>query len=232
MIKGVLLDFYGTLVEEDDINLTAIVAAIHGNAAEETTLAEVGKFWYDAFFTLTDASLGEAFLTQAHIGRTSLDDTIARFRATVDAGDAFANQQRYWASPTCYGETVEFLDTIRELGLVTCIVSNADRADVDSALAIHGIQIDHVITSEDARHYKPHPRIFELALETVSLEPHEVIHVGDSWRSDVRGASEVGIQPVWLNRTGNPRPDTPVEAHEVTSLTELAQWLREQVPHG
>jgi 2-haloacid dehalogenase/putative hydrolase of the HAD superfamily len=228
MIRGVLLDFYGTLVEEDEVNLQAITAAIHGSAQEQATLAEVGKFWYDAFFQLTDAAFGEVFRTQAAIGRASLDEAISRFGSTVDAGESFAAQQRYWASPTVYAETVPFLETMQNLGLVTCIVSNADRADVDAALAVHGLVVDHVVTSEDARHYKPHPHIFELAVNMTGLAAGDLVHVGDSWRSDVRGATGVGIQPVWLNRTGREQPDDDHAAHEISDLTSLAHWLREQ----
>lgn len=173
MVRGVLLDFYGTLVEEDHANLQAIASAIHRDAPEETTVGDIDAFWYDAFFMLTDTSHGEAFRTQAVIGHTSLEQTIARFGSTVDAASAVADQQRYWANPTLYGETVEMLRVVREMGLVTCVVSNADRADVDSALSLHGLAVDHVVTSEDARHYKPHPRMFELAMEATGLPAYD-----------------------------------------------------------
>ena len=229
MVRGVLLDFYGTLVEEDDVNLHAITTAIHGSAREEVTFAEVGKFWYDAFFRLTDAASGEAFRTQAAIGRASLDEAISRFGSTVDAAESLAAQKRYWAGPTSYEEAGPFLQTLRESGFVTCIVSNADRADVDSALDLHGLKVDHVVTSEDARHYKPHPRIFELAMEVIGLPARELVHVGDSWRSDVRGAAGVGIRPVWLNRMERTRPDDGYPAHEVTDLVSLTGWLCKQL---
>lgn len=228
MVRGVLLDFYGTLVEEDHANLQAIASAIHRDAPEETTVRDIDAFWYDAFFMLTDTSHGEAFRTQAVIGHTSLEQTIIRFGSTVDAAAAVAGQQRYWANPTLYDETIEFLRVVRDLGLVTCVVSNADRADVDSALSLHGLAVDHVVTSEDARHYKPHPRIFELAMEATGLASQDLVHIGDSWRSDVRGASNLGIRPVWLNRDGKTRPDDDLSAHEVTSLTDLSIWLQEQ----
>lgn len=229
MVRGVLLDFYGTLVEEDDVNLHAITTAIHGSAQGEVTFAEVGQFWYDAFFRLTDAAAGETFRSQAAIGRASLDEAIGRFGSMVDAAESLAVQQRYWSGPDIYEETVPFLQAMRDLGLVTCIVSNADRADVDAALALHGLEVDHVMTSEDARHYKPHPRIFELAMEGTGLSARDLVHVGDSWRSDVRGAAGVGIRPVWINRVGRERPADGHHAHEVRNLTTLTAWLREQL---
>ena len=229
MVRGVLLDLYGTLVEEDEVNLHAITTAIHGSAQGEATFAEVGTFWYDAFFRLTDAAAGEAFRSQAAIGRASLEEVIGRFGSSVDAAESLAAQQRYWSGPIIYEETVPFLQAMRELGLVTCIVSNADRADVDAALALHGLEVDHVVTSEDARHYKPHPRIFAVAMERTGLPARDLVHVGDSWRSDVRGAAGVGIRPVWINRMDRERPDDGYQAHEVTDLTMVTAWIREQL---
>lgn len=229
MVRGVLLDFYGTLVEEDHANLQAIASAIQRDATRVATVGDIDAFWYDAFFMLTDTSHGEVFRTQAVIGHTSLEQTIAHFGSTVDAASAVADQQRYWANPTRYDETMPFLEAVRELGLVTCVVSNADRSDVDAALSLHGLAVDHVVTSEDARHYKPHPRMFELAMEATGLPAHDLVHVGDSWRSDVRGASSLGIRPVWLNRDGKTRPDDGLTVHEAANLTDLTPWLREQV---
>jgi FMN phosphatase YigB (HAD superfamily) len=37
-------------------------------------------------------------------------------------------------------------------------------------------------------------------LNTTGLHADEVIHIGDSLSSDVKGASSVGIKAIWLNR--------------------------------
>ena len=42
--------------------------------------------------------------------------------------------------------------------------------------------------------------LFELALNITGLHADEVIHIGDSLSSDVKGASSVGIKAIWLNR--------------------------------
>jgi FMN phosphatase YigB (HAD superfamily) len=47
--------------------------------------------------------------------------------------------------------------------------------------------------------------------------------VGDNWPADVVGALAVGIRPLWLNRTGAPRPLAHVA--ELTSLEPLADVL-------
>ena len=49
--------------------------------------------------------------------------------------------------------------------------------------------------------------LFELALQKTGLTPDEVIHIGDSISSDVKGASALGINTLWLNRFGKSVPD-------------------------
>ena len=57
------------------------------------------------------------------------------------------------------------------------------------------------------RAYKPKKELFEFALRATGLHADEVIHIGDSLSSDVRGASLVGIKAFWLNRFGKKIPE-------------------------
>jgi FMN phosphatase YigB (HAD superfamily) len=50
--------------------------------------------------------------------------------------------------------------------------------------------------------YKPRKEMFEKALSLVDLRAQEVLHVGDSRRSDVRGAKYMKIPVLWVNRRG------------------------------
>lgn len=80
------------------------------------------------------------------------------------------------------------------------IVSNIDTKDVLKAIDFHQLSPSGIFTSEDAKAYKPRKEIFELALKSTGLHADEVIHIGDSLSSDVKGASSVGIKAIWLNR--------------------------------
>ena len=79
-----------------------------------------------------------------------------------------------------------------------------------------------IFTSEDVCSYKPDSGLFRYALEKTGLLPDEVIHIGDSLVSDVRGAGSAGIKAVWLNRDGR---EVPVGVTSVRVLTELFEFL-------
>lgn len=45
---------------------------------------------------------------------------------------------------------------------------------------------------------KPDPRIFEWAAEQLGVDTRRIVHVGDAWEADVRGALGVGARAVWF----------------------------------
>jgi 2-haloacid dehalogenase/putative hydrolase of the HAD superfamily len=107
-------------------------------------------------------------------------------------------------------------------------VSNIDRADLDAALARHGLGgcFTHLVTSQDAHTYKPRPEMFSTALGLLGLGPREVVHVGGSLTGDVAGAARLGIPVAWVNRQGRPAPEAgPRPTYEVADLGELLALL-------
>ena len=99
------------------------------------------------------------------------------------------------------------------------IVSNIDTIDVLKAIDFHQLSPSGIFTSEDAKAYKPRKEIFELALKSTGLHADEVIHIGDSLSSDVKGASSVGIKAIWLNRFGKKN------SSDVDCITNLLEAL-------
>lgn len=76
---------------------------------------------------------------------------------------------------------------------------------------------------------KPHPRIFEWALEQSGAVPAEVIHVGDHVDADVLGARAVGIAPVLIDRLGRYGADeVPDGVPVIGSLDELIALVDER----
>ena len=83
--------------------------------------------------------------------------------------------------------------------------------------------LDFTITSQEVGATKPHPSIFLAALRKASVEPHEAIHVGDQYHSDVVGARAVGILPVLMDRA-NAHADFQ-ECPRIQGLMELVRLV-------
>lgn len=60
----------------------------------------------------------------------------------------------------------------------------------------------HLVISEDVGHLKPHPKIFEHATDLTNCEPAEILYVGDSFNSDVKGGTEFGWEVAWYTTNG------------------------------
>jgi len=103
--------------------------------------------------------------------------------------------------------TTETLKALQDRGVPMGVISNWD-SRLGSVLA--GLGLDRffrvVLTSAEAGFRKPHPRIFEIALEAMKATPGECIHVGDSAEDDVAGARAAGIRPVRLLNGKEPDP--------------------------
>jgi putative hydrolase of the HAD superfamily len=83
------------------------------------------------------------------------------------------------------------------------------------------------IYSMDVGHAKPKPEIFAAAVHRLGVPPHEIMHVGDNERTDVRGALAAGLRAVRLDvaRTGGPS-EAEFVARSYEELTEYVLGQR------
>jgi FMN phosphatase YigB (HAD superfamily) len=68
-----------------------------------------------------------------------------------------------------------------------------------------GDAIYGVVSSHSAGYRKPHPAIFERALEISGADASEAFHIGDNLIADVWGAQQVGLRAIW-RRSERARP--------------------------
>lgn len=125
-----------------------------------------------------------------------------------------------------FPETLPTLNRLRERGLELGIISNFD-SRLFSVMRGLGIAdaFDTVTISSLAHAAKPSPRIFQVALEKHAVDPEEALHVGDSVRDDVEGATKTGLQAVLLDRAARSFGQLPHGVTCITSLSQLTQIL-------
>ena len=197
MIKALFLDFYGTIVHEDGAVIEMVNQKIFDTGVVENK-SDVGAFWWNEFQKMCRNSHGENFQTQRAIEYQSLLNTLNNFNSSADAVELSDLMFEHWIKPPIFEESKEFSE---KSILPIYIVSNIDKNDMLKAIEYHGLKPTGVFTSEDAKSYKPRKELFELALKSTGLSPKEVVHIGDSMSSDIKGASELGIEAIWVNRS-------------------------------
>jgi len=107
------------------------------------------------------------------------------------------------ASWRLFPETSEVLTQLKARDIELGIISNFDSRlfPVMRGLGIAQL-FDTVTISSLAQAAKPAPKIFQLALDKHAVDPQEALHVGDSLRDDVEGATKAGLHAVLLDRQG------------------------------
>ena len=203
MIKAFFVDFYGTVVHEDGEIIKKITEIIYDTGKVENK-SEIGTFWWNDFQSMFLNSYGDSFETQRVLEEKSLEHTLAKFCSTANAKELSDYMFAHWIEPPIFEESKKFFASSP---IPIYIVSNIDTADILKAIEYHNLTPTGVFTSEDARAYKPRKELFELALRSTGLKADEVIHIGDSISSDVKGASSVSIRALWLNRFGKEIPE-------------------------
>jgi putative hydrolase of the HAD superfamily len=126
------------------------------------------------------------------------------FGVEVDDGalDQFlAAEHAAWEPARQMGaQTNALLDSLRDRGLATGLVSNAFDPGwlLHEDLARMGLaeRLDAAVFSSEIGKRKPHPAIFEAVLSRLGVAPEETLFVGDRRYEDVRGAKELGMTTV------------------------------------
>lgn len=113
------------------------------------------------------------------------------------------------------------LDGLKERGLILGAVSNWawQLPELLDRLGL-GAYLDFVAASARIGFDKPHPGIFEWALERAGVPATSVLHVGDHLDADVAGARGVGIDAVLIDRRGRYQPP-PDDVPVLTTMDEL-----------
>lgn len=103
------------------------------------------------------------------------------------------------------------------------IITNGFMEVQDIKMTSGGIKqyFREIVTSQNSGFKKPEVGIFEYALALVGAKPHECIMIGDSFQSDIVGATKAGIDTVFFNPDGRKQDITLQPKHEVKDLIEL-----------
>ena len=100
-----------------------------------------------------------------------------------------------------FPDVLPLLKTLRASGIKLGIVTNASQPMWmrDAELISHGL-IDFFpdcrLSAADSGYLKPHPLMFEAALERMGTTPAETVFVGDNPLADIAGAQSVGMRAV------------------------------------
>ena len=146
-----------------------------------------------------------------------------------DFGDTLIKEGSVETLPNAH-EVLEILADRYKLAIICNTSVSGDR--IRETLRLAGIEkyFDLVVVSSEVNLRKPDERIFRIALESLVLQPDEVVMIGNRISADILGGNRVGLKTVlikWNNRYPEKvtceleRPN-----HTIKSLRELLSIIR------
>jgi 2-haloacid dehalogenase len=126
-----------------------------------------------------------------------------------------------------FPEVADVLERLKSSGLRTAILSNGSPMMLDAVVRASGLGslIDLVLSVEAVAVYKPHPKVYQLAVDRLGVEAGAIaFQSSNAW--DAYAASAFGMQVVWCNRYGQRPERLPGKPDRIVrSLSELPALL-------
>jgi len=218
-VGACVFDAYGTLF---DVNAAAAhckdeIGEQWQSLADIWRMKQLNYTWlrslmdeYVGFWQVTGEALDYAMETVG-INDSALKDKLLSLYEELDA----------------YPEVLGVLKALKEKGITTAILSNGTKEMLDSAAGSAGIgdHLDASISVDQLKIYKPHPSVYQLAVDGLDLPAERICFMSsNAW--DAAGAANFGFQVVWVNRFGQMRERLPGEfVAELNSLEDLPNLI-------
>jgi 2-haloacid dehalogenase len=217
-VEALTFDCYGTLIDWEQGLLSALrpVVDAHAVSAADDDVLQL--------YARLESELESGAYLPYHEILPRVVDGFGRelgFQPSADERQALVGSIRSWPP---FPDTVSALRQLKtrfKLG----VISNIDDDLFTSRLEV---DLDWLVTAQQARAYKPSLKPFELALDRMGLPASRIVHVAQSLYHDHVPARQLGLRSVWVNRrAGQPGSGaTPVAQAtpdlEVPTLAALA----------
>ena len=214
MVKAVFIDYMGTTVDEHSPEMAEIVRRICNNSSLHDP-RQVQRFILDTRRRYEANSYLDTYLSEDEIVTRLILDMEAQIGLRDDPAVLCDLIHSHWVNAPLFPDTRTFFD---RCPVPIYIITNNGLPYMERALQSNGLKAAGVVSADTARAYKPHKEIFNEALRVSGCTPGEVIHIGDSYDTDVVGARNAGIRPVLLLR-GHARQHDDVDAADSLEQT-------------
>jgi 2-haloacid dehalogenase len=156
--------------------------------------------------------------------RMALDAVLARRGASLDE-TARHDLVMAWDAMSPWPEARDVIAQVKALGYPVAILSNGDQDMLDAVAGLFEGGFDHVLSSETAGWYKPHPAVYALPSERLGVAKADTLHVAGG-AMDVLGAVAAEMPCLWSNRMADvPLDPAFLPDYEVADLRGLLEVL-------
>ena len=206
-IKTVGFDLFGTLVEAKADQETCVYSMC--NYLQECGYLFNGKEFFKNYRNVTTKHRKKRHDDLREVNNCVwVSETLAQMGIVdtqpIDIESAVDTYFSNWQI-NLFPEALKTLKTLRTRYKIVLVSNFTDSIFLNKTIRDLGIKtyLDHVIDSDSFGWRKPHPKIFKHFLKISNTKPEEAVFVGDELKTDIRGAKNLKIKTILLDRRQN-----------------------------
>lgn len=212
MIKGIIFDLWGTLVDN----------GVYSPLRQSYKIVRTELEFSDFVVKLEQSIMTKKFKT--------LKDAFEQLCDELEAGPKDIVVEKLigvWNSNAImaklYPETIKVLEDLKNKGIKLALVSNSINITTEQVLERLQFKkyFDVIALSYDVKVLKTSPKMYDYIIKEFGLERHEVLMVGDSMQTDVSGAIIASIKPILVDRR-----NLRVFKDKVDNLEQLNKFIK------
>ncbi|MBN2141941.1 HAD family hydrolase [Candidatus Woesearchaeota archaeon] len=213
MVKGLIFDFWGTLVENgihpSPVNQVKYILRLRMPFKEFVVRFE------EAMMTKEYNDLNEAFTAVCEAFQIRPNPHI------LDRLIGMWNKNELLGKP--FFETIDVMQSLKKKGLKIGLISNTNPT-IHRVIEKYnlGDLFDTQVLSYKEGILKTDPKMFDMTVKSLGLKKDDVVMIGDSMQTDMLGAREAGLRAILVDRM-NKRDYHP----KVRNLRELQAMIED-----
>ncbi len=188
MIKGVIMDNDGVIVDTEDLKLDVLNSILE----RHSSVIAREKYYKDYMGN------GESEVVGRIIDEYRLPVNVQDFLELKRA--AYHQLLMEQRDSLLLPFVPAFLRTMNAWNIPVAIATGSTRKELQALLPVIGAElISAAVTQDDVSRQKPSPEIFIAAAAKLGLKPQEVMILEDSWKA-LKAAKEIGFTTVLVSR--------------------------------
>ncbi len=228
MIKAVLFDFDQTLVD------SANGFRFAEKQVQRNIFEDMPDTSWDDFISFY-RRLRRQFHKTSNLSRMALWEEVCRhFGRPYDSFMLEKWEDHYWltvkALTSLFPEVPGTLETLSKQYKLAAVSNTQAQAGPQKHRLLETPQLTElfeviIVAGEGGVPTKPDRTAFLTCLEMLNVDPEQAVYVGDDWNTDICGAADASVQPIWLKHhklsRSWPEPDRDISVPVITKLDSL-----------
>ena len=216
MLKAVLFDLDGTIIDSEPLHTEAVLRILRDRAVV------LGSSDLDRFIGISSSVMWEEM--RERFGFTESVETLKTLQHRVNV------EMLEVSESILIPGVLPLLHDIRAMGIRSAVASSSTREYIETVLAKYELDtlFDIIVSGEEVPRGKPRPDVFLRAAELLGVEPESCVVIEDS-DNGLTAAREAGIRSIGFRNPNSGRQSLSLADRIVDDIREISVALLESL---